>query len=204
MDKSAIKKVIDWADVIVIGPGIGTEKTAEYLLKQVLKQAKVPVVFDADALNLIAKNTEQLLEKQSEFVITPHLGEMSRLTGKSVSVIQKSLLETAKEFAENYQVVCVLKDERTVISFPDGTSFLNLSGNSGMATGGSGDVLSGMIGSLLAQRYSMKEAVPLAVYLHGCAGDVMIQKTGKAGLMASDLIDGVRKILSCKEAENCI
>ena len=204
VEKNAIKKVLDWADVIVIGSGLGTSKTAEHLLKQVLKQAKVPIVLDADALNLIAKNTDWLLETQAERIVTPHLGEMSRLIGKSVSVIQESLLETAKEFSDQYQVTCVLKDERTITSFPDGTSFLNLSGNSGMAVGGSGDVLSGMIGSLLAQGYSIKKAVPLAVYLHGLAGDIMIQKTGKAGLIASDLIEGVRKILSCKEAENCI
>ncbi len=201
---SSIQEGIDWADVIVIGPGLGTTKEAELLLKQVIKQAQVPLVLDADALNLIAKNTDYLLEKQKELVITPHLGEMSRLTGQSISVIQNDLLETAKKFAENYQVTCVLKDERTMISFSDGISFLNLSGNAGMATAGSGDVLSGILGSLLAQGYSMKQAVPLAVYLHGLAGDVMILKTGKAGLMASDLIEGVRKIFSCKEAEKCI
>lgn len=199
-----IKEAVDWADVVLIGPGIGTGEASEGLLKQVMKSASVPMVLDADALNLVAKDVNVLRKPHTEMVITPHLGEMSRLTGDNVAFLQTRLLDTARDFANTYQVTCVLKDERTITSIPYGTSFVNLSGNAGMATAGSGDVLSGMIGSLMAQGYSSEQAAPLAVYLHGAAGDCMIKETGKAGLVASDLIQGIRRILGCKERENGI
>ena len=199
-DEVLVKEAIGWADVILIGPGIGMTHTSESLVKQVLKNASVPVVLDADALNIVAKEVSVLRRPHTEMVVTPHLGEMSRLTGDSVTYLQTHLLESAKDFADTYNVTCVLKDERTIISVPYGMSYVNLSGNAGMATAGSGDVLSGIIASLMAQGYNSENAAPLAVYLHGVAGDIMVKDTGKAGLMASDLICGIRKILGCKEA----
>lgn len=204
VDKDLIIEAIKWANTIVIGPGIGTEKVSEKILEKVLVFAKGPIVLDADALNLIAKDIDKFRTDGKEIVLTPHLGEMSRLTGKSIVEIQSSLLETAKEFADKKHVICVLKDERTITSIPNFISYLNLSGNAGMATAGSGDVLSGIIGSLIAQHYSAEKAVPLAVYLHGLSGDYMIKETGKAGLMATDLIEGIRRILGCKESEDSI
>ena len=129
-------------------------------------------------------------------VITPHLGEMSRLTGKTVGEIQKNLLQTAADFADENQVICVLKDEHTVTALPDHKRYLNLSGNPGMATAGSGDVLSGLIGALMAQKLTSYQAAPLGVYLHGLAGDIMVQTTGLQGLTASDLITGIKKVLN--------
>ena len=199
LDEVLVREVIDWAEVILVGPGIGTDTIAQALVKQVLKNASVPVILDADALNIVAKDTNILKRPHTEMVVTPHLGEMSRLTGDSVGFLQARLLETAKDFANTYNVTCVLKDERTIISVPYGTTYVNLSGNAGMATAGSGDVLSGVIASLMVQGYSSELAAPLAVYLHGVAGDCMIKETGKAGLMASDLIYGIRRILGCKE-----
>ncbi|MBO5070042.1 MAG: NAD(P)H-hydrate dehydratase, partial [Roseburia sp.] len=117
-------------------------------------------------------------------------------TGDSIGYIQARLIEVAEEFARQYNIICVLKDEHTVVSIPYGQTFLNLSGNSGMATAGSGDVLSGVIGSLMAQGLSAEKAAPLGVYLHGKAGDAMISETGKRGLMASDLIEGIRSYLA--------
>lgn len=199
IETEVIKNALDWADVVLIGPGIGMGETAEAILRQVLKSAAVPVVLDADALNLVAKETEILKKTHTEMVVTPHLGEMSRLTCDNVAYLQTRLLDTAKDFANAYNVTCVLKDERTIISTPYGMTYLNLSGNSGMATAGSGDVLAGMIASLMAQGYSGEQAAPLAVYLHGAAGDCMVKETGKAGLVASDLITGIRRIFGCKE-----
>lgn len=199
-----VKEAIEWAEVVLIGPGIGTGEASEAILKQVLKSVAVPVVMDADALNLVAKDVNVLRHPHTEMVVTPHLGEMSRLTGDSVAFLQIRLLDTARDFANTYNVTCVLKDERTITSIPYGTTFLNLSGNAGMATAGSGDVLSGLIGSLMAQGYSSEKAAPLAVYLHGAAGDYMVKETGKAGLMASDLVEGIRRILGCKECKNSI
>ena len=199
LDEALMKDALDWAEVILIGPGIGTDSTAQTLVKYILKNASVPLVLDADALNIVAKDTNILKRPHTEMVVTPHLGEMSRLTGDSVGFLQARLLDTAKDFANTYNVTCVLKDERTIISVPYGTTYINLSGNAGMATAGSGDVLSGIIASLMVQGYNSELAAPLGVYLHGVAGDCMIKETGKAGLMASDLIQGIRRILGCKE-----
>lgn len=192
-------EAINWADVIVCGPGLGTQDSSKTLVKCVLENASVPVLFDADALNIIAKDTSLLLRPHTELVLTPHLGEMSRLTGDSIGYIQNKLIETAEEFARQYNVICVLKDEHTVVSVPYGQTYLNLSGNSGMATAGSGDVLSGMIGSLMVQGLQAGVAAPLGAYLHGKAGDIMIAETGKRSLMASDLAEGLRRYLASYE-----
>ncbi len=204
VDNEYLKDAMDWADVILCGPGIGTSEVAESMVKNVITYATVPVVFDADALNILAKDTELLRKAQTELVITPHLGEMSRLTKENVKAIQSNLLEFAFDFSKKYHLTCVLKDERTVTAMPDGNAFLNLSGNAGMATAGSGDVLAGMISSFLAQGMNKDSAVPLAVYLHGLAGDKMVFEVGKAGLMASDLVTGIRRIVGCKEGKDII
>ncbi len=203
-ETDVMREAMEWADVILCGPGLGTTDASMSIVKQVLNNATVPVILDADALNLIAKDTSILQRPHTEMVVTPHLGEMSRLTGDGVSFIQTRLLEAAKDFADTYNVVCVLKDERTVTATPYGPVYLNLSGNSGMATAGSGDVLAGIIGSLMAQGFEADIAAPLAVYLHGLAGDEMVQETGKAGLIASDIIEGIRRIMGCKEHKDVI
>lgn len=192
LDTGLVTDAVKWADAIVIGPGIGTNEAAERILRLTLTQTRTTIVFDADALNLIPKNIDLFKASCSQKIITPHLGEMSRLTGKEISFIQSNLLETAKTYADTYRVICVLKDEHTITSIPDGNSFLNLTGNSGMATAGSGDVLSGVIGSFIAQGCTAEKAAVVGVYVHGLAGDYIVKKTGKAGLMASDLIEGIR------------
>ena len=188
--------LLAWADVILCGPGIGTDKAAEKLVHHVLKDGAVPVVLDADALNLISKDTDILQTVHTPWVVTPHLGEMSRLTGKSVPEIQKTLVETAAEFAQKYGAICVLKDAHTVTALPQKRTFLNLSGNNGMATAGSGDVLGGIIAGLMAQGLSADTAAPLGVFLHGRSGDIAAEHTGSYGLMASDLIGGIRELFA--------
>ena len=204
IDEATLRETLEWADVILCGPGIGTSEAAEYILKKVLEFASVPVVLDADALNLIAKDVSILEKPHTDMVITPHLGEMSRLTGKSVVFLQAQLLEIAKEFADKHKVTCVLKDERTITATPGGPLYLNLSGNAGMATAGSGDVLAGVIASLVAQGFICDMAAYFGVYLHGLAGDKMIAYTGKNGLVASDLIEGIRKVFACNESADGI
>lgn len=194
-DIEAVLKAVSWADAIVCGPGIGTSTAAQSILAAVLSNATVPVLLDADALNLLAQDASLLCKAHTDLVVTPHLGEMSRLCGDTVSYIQNHLLETAEKFAGQYNVLCVLKDEHTAVSVPGGRTYLNLSGNCGMATAGSGDVLSGIIGGLMAQGMSVEEAAALGVYLHGKAGDVMQQFCGKRGLLASDLTEGLRRVL---------
>lgn len=192
LDTESLENAMDWADVIVCGPGLGRENVAGQLVEYVIKHARVPLVLDADALNEMAEKKELLSLLPKDTILTPHLGEMSRLTGKSVPEIQKQLFEVAEVFARQYNIVCVLKDEHTVTACPDGTAYLNLSGNHGMATAGSGDVLSGILGSLLAQGMETCMAAPFGVFLHGVSGDEIRGQVGSYGMMASDLIEGIR------------
>jgi NAD(P)H-hydrate epimerase len=193
-DDTALIEALKWADAVVIGPGIGTGKTAQHIVKVTLQNCAVPILVDADGLNVIAQVPEQLLAPHTEMIVTPHLGEMARLTGDTVSLIQTDLPAAAGDFAQKYDVICVLKDFHTVTAVPYGYTYFNLSGNSGMATAGSGDVLSGIIGSLLAQGVQPRLAAPLGVYIHGLAGDAAKRQCGERALLASDIIQGMREL----------
>lgn len=190
-----VKDQLLWADAVVAGPGIGRSAQAEALVDALLKYVEVPCLLDADALNILSKHPDWFLRKTSEVIITPHLGEMSRLTGKDIKEIQKNIISVAQRFSCEYDVITVLKDARTVTALPDGFSYLNTTGNHGMATAGSGDVLTGMIGALLGQHVPAAQAAALGVMLHGMAGDAAAQKVGETSLMASDLIDGITAVM---------
>lgn len=201
MDEAQVIEELKWADAIVLGPGIGTDKNAERLVQMVLKNCSVPLLLDADALNVIAKDREILLRPHTEIIVTPHLGEMARLTGDTVSLIQARLLDSAVTFAQTYNVVCVLKDFRTITAIPYEKGYLNLTGNHGMATAGCGDVLAGIIGALLAQGLTVDMAAPLGVLLHGMAGDEAAKRCGRRAMMASDLIDALPRVFERLEKE---
>lgn len=194
LDKEQLIADINWADAIVIGPGLGQFDIAKEIVKIVRGTASVPVVWDADGLNLLSVETESLLLPHTEYIMTPHLGEFSRLTNQSVSWIQNHFVESAIDFARTYDVICVLKDFHTISANPYGLSFLNLTGNNGMATGGSGDVLSGIIGAFLAQGMKGSEAAGLGVFIHGLAGDIAREKMGTHSMMASDIIDALKEV----------
>lgn len=196
---------LERADAVVIGVGLGQSEIAKTVLSVVLQTANAPVVIDADALNILSKNndlkefiikrSEQTSNRHGGFIITPHPAEMSRLTGKPVSEICDNLGEVASEVSEKYGCVCVLKDHNTVVASPGSDKlYVNMSGNSGMATGGSGDVLAGIIGALLAQGLSLEYAAELGVYIHGLAGDNAAAKLGECSVMASDIIDMLPKV----------
>lgn len=193
-DEVHLEECMDWADGIVIGPGIGCGETAQKMTQKVLSYSTKPIVMDADALNIMSQKPSLWKNRKAEIIITPHLGEMSRLSSKSIADIQNHMIEASQEFAEAYQVTCVLKDAHTVTSTPDGTSYLNLSGNNGMATAGSGDVLSGIIGSLIVQHNSISKAASLGVFLHGLSGDEALLSNGTHGIIADDIIDGLKSI----------
>lgn len=186
---------LEWADAVVIGPGIGKSQCSVNNLRQVLEYGRKPLVIDADGLNLLAESGElqQLLEKQGaqgrSVVLTPHVGELSRLTGKSVQALKQSLLSHGKELARRYHTIVAAKDARTFVCREEGSAYLNLCGNSGMATAGSGDVLAGAMGTLLAQTKDAFEAAVLAVYLHGKAGDAAAAEKGLCGCMAGDIAE---------------
>lgn len=179
---------LERADACVFGPGLGGGRAIEKLIPEILQQKK-PVLLDADGINAVSRNINILAGKKCEVVLTPHPGEMSRLTGKSIAQIQSTRVQTAVEFAERFGVTVVLKGAGTVIAFPDGTHCINLTGNPGMATGGTGDVLSGVIGSLMGQGCSVRDAAVLGVFLHGLAGDLAAQEKGIYGMIASDVIE---------------
>lgn len=195
-DFCELSNCMDWADGVVFGPGIGTNKCSRGLFQEtlhLLSIKKLPCVMDADALNLYG---ELMDRKLCEFpvVMTPHLGEMSRLTGMGIPEIKSSLIETAVQYAKERGVVLVLKDARTVVSWGEDRFYLNSSGNSGMATAGSGDVLTGCIGALMVQGLELDEAARLGVYLHGLGGDIMAEEKGKAAMMAGDIISGIERV----------
>ena len=185
---------VSWADVIVLGPGLGTDSVAEAIVTEVLQRAACPVIVDADALNLLAKNPQPLRIRQGRTILTPHMGEMARLTGKSIEELSASMVNSAAAVAKEYRAVCVLKDARTVTALPDGTYYVNTSGNNGMSTAGAGDVLTGIIAGLIAQGVIVEEAAPLGVYLHGRAGDAIAEETGCYSMMASDILQGICQI----------
>ena len=177
------------ADVIAIGPGLGTSPSTAELVHGLVDRAGVPLVLDADALTLLAGDADRLAGRDgTEIVITPHPGEMARLTGLTIEQVQGHRLEVARDFAATHRVHVVLKGHRTVIASPDGKTAINLTGNPGMATGGSGDVLTGMIAAWIGQLLDAEAAAKLAVYLHGLAGDLVESEEGQIALIAGDIV----------------
>lgn len=196
-ETSSSKNIFEGKNVIGIGPGMGVGQKAKKFLKSILKKVSVPIVLDADALNIIAEDSKILKSFRTPTVLTPHPGEMSRLCKKSVSYIQKNRVKVAKNFSQKHGVYVVLKGFRTVIATPDGEIFINSTGNPGMATAGMGDVLTGVIASLIAQGMKFQEAIIAGVYLHGKAGDRVAARLGDRGLLATDVIEELPKTLHC-------
>jgi len=194
LDKQDLIAQLKWADAVVLGPGLSMDANARAIVDIVLSNVTVPVIVDADALNIIAENTNRLLLPHTDMIVTPHLGEMARLTDSTVSWIQSHILESALDFAKQYNVICVLKDFRTIIADAYGLCYINRTGNNGMATAGSGDVLSGIIGALVAGGLESEKAAAFGVLLHGLAGDIAVTQTGKAALMAGDIVSGLCEI----------
>ena len=185
-----------WADVVVLGPGLGQAPYAKALVEMVLAQVCSPLIVDADALNILAADPNLTGYFTENIIITPHLGEMARLTGKTIEEIQKDLIGTAREYGARYGITCVLKDAATVAALRDGRVYVNTSGNSAMAKAGSGDVLTGVLAGLLAQGVEEMDGVALAVYLHGAAGDRYREEHGPYGMLAGELADYVGKVLA--------
>ncbi|WP_437190959.1 NAD(P)H-hydrate dehydratase [Planctomicrobium sp. SH527] len=173
-------------DSLGIGPGIGTSDVVRSLVTTLYQEASVPMVIDADALNCLAEQTDSLSVHAGPRILTPHPGEFARLTRSDTRTIQANREQLAIQFAAEHDVILVLKGHRTIVT--DGERiYVNTTGNAGMATGGTGDVLTGLTTALLAQKMLPFEAAQLAVYLHGLAGDLAAQDLSEQGLIASDL-----------------
>ena len=189
IDVEGVDRVLEWArDVVAIGPGLGAAASTREFVRQLVDRATMPMVIDADGLNAFAGDPDRLAGREGrDVIITPHPGEMGRLVGMSTDEVQSSRLEVARNFAVAHHVYVVLKGHRTLIATPDEKIFINPTGNPGMATGGTGDVLTGMIAAWLAQLLDAEAACKLAVYLHGMAGDLAEADEGEVAMTAADV-----------------
>ncbi len=203
-DRESREKLISKAAALAVGPGMGTGEKSLTLLTEILETAKVPIVIDADALNLVSKNLKLLLRCQSPMILTPHPGEMKRLIGKEFSVKERS--HVALEFSRRHDVTLVLKGSRTVIAAQGKPLFYNSSGNPGLATGGSGDTLTGIITALLSQRLTPVHAACLGVWLHGHAADLAEMERGCCeGLLPADIVSHLGKAIeSMRKRKNSL
>lgn len=183
-----ILSLLDRADVLALGPGLSTIPEVVVMLKELLPSIRIPCVIDADALNALAGEVEILRKIQAPVVITPHPGEMARLLEVSTKEVQEDRLSIAKKAATVWNVVALLKGARTVVAAPDGAIYINPTGNPGMATGGSGDVLTGLVAALIAQNLSPAQAASAGAYVHGLAGDMGTKAKGMPGLTAGDIL----------------
>lgn len=179
------------SSAVLIGCGLSVCDDSEELVNSFIENCSKPLVLDADALNCVAKNPDILKKAKAPIIITPHPGEMARLVKSTPKGVNENRAEIATDFAKEYGVVTVLKGAGTIIASPEGRMMINRTGNSGMATGGSGDVLAGMTGSLLAQGANPFAAAAAAVYLHGLAGDIAAEKLGRISMLPTDLINEI-------------
>ena len=188
---SAVDRVLGLKkDVLAIGPGLGAGARQQAFVFALLERSEVSLVLDADALNVWQEDPSRLHGREGiDIIITPHPGEMSRLTGLSIEEVQQNRLEVVRNFAMSRSIFVVLKGHRTLIATPDGRVAINPTGNPGMATGGTGDVLTGMIAAWYGQLLDAEAACRVAVYLHGLAGDLARRSGGEAALIAGDIID---------------
>jgi len=189
LNADGVERVLDLArDVIAIGPGLGQARGTREFIRSLVDRATVPLVVDADGLNAFAEDPDKLVGREGrDVIITPHPGEMARLVGMSPDEVQASRLEIARNFAVAHHLYVVLKGHRTLIATPDEKVFINPTGNPGMATGGTGDVLTGMLAAWLAQLLDAEAACKLAVYLHGMAGDLAEADEGETSMTSADL-----------------
>jgi NAD(P)H-hydrate epimerase len=188
---SAMEAILELSrdkEVVAIGPGLTTHKETVEVTRRLIKEIEAPIVIDADAINALAGHLDVLRDRRFPTVLTPHPGEMGRLTGKSAADVQRDRIEIARAFAMAHGVYLILKGAHTVIAEPSGGVHLSPTGNPGMATAGTGDALTGIIAGLIAQKMDISAAVRLGVYLHGLAGDLAAKDIGMVGMIAGDLI----------------
>ena len=178
-------------NALVVGPGLSTGRGAREAVRSLIREVELPMVLDADGINVIDCIPEILKEKKGDIIITPHPGEMGRLIDRTTADIQRDRMGAARETAETYGVWVVLKGARTIIAGPDGTINIAVGGNPGMASGGTGDVLTGLIGGFLAQGANPLTAALAGVWVHNDAGDRAAEKMGEVSLSAGDILDAV-------------
>jgi len=194
-NKRLISREAELYDAVVVGPGLGRSEEAGRLVRHIIRNVDKPMIIDADGLNLISDDPRVLMEAMNDVIITPHPGEMGRLLGCTPSEINSDRLNIAADFANTYGVVTVLKGAGSLIACPDGKVYMNPTGNSAMATAGSGDVLSGIAGAFLAAGVPVERSAAAAVYVHGMSGDICRDEKGEYATLASDLAAGAGEAL---------
>ncbi|MBT4140923.1 MAG: NAD(P)H-hydrate dehydratase [Candidatus Latescibacteria bacterium] len=193
--RGEIASLIAKADAVAIGPGLGTHRQTITLVHRLIEDLTCPTVIDADALNALVGHLDVIKNCTTPLVLTPHLGEFSRLTGQSIEDIRKDPITSAQKFAQKLGHIVILKGGPTIVAEPNGHIHINPTGNAGMATGGTGDILTGLIASFIGQGLSPSVAARLGVYIHGLAGDLVAEKKGQMGLTAGDVVQALPKAL---------
>jgi len=191
-----LQEALKWSHVLALGPGLSTHSETKAFVHRLLKDQSHPIVIDADGLNSIADDISLLRDYEGDMIITPHVGELARLCKISSEEILKNPVEIVQEFAKKWQVILLLKGAPTIIGNSNGIIFFNITGNSGMATAGTGDVLTGILASLLGQGLTAIDAAVLGAYLHGLAGDRAAWQMGKRGVVAGDIMNNVSQTLT--------
>lgn len=193
-----LKTIIDNGeekDLVVIGGGFSTEEEPQRLINIVASKITKPLIIDADGLNALKDKTDILIHRVAPTVLTPHLGEMSKLCGKSIEEIKKDSINIARDFATKFRVILVLKDARTIIAYPNGEVYINITGNSALSVAGSGDILAGIISAQFSLGLSIEDAARMGVFIHGLCGDLLKESIGQDGVMAEDILNNLPKTL---------
>jgi hydroxyethylthiazole kinase-like uncharacterized protein yjeF len=194
LDESSFNEIMDLIagkKCLALGPGLGTASSTRNLVIRIIQECSMPIVIDADGLNNLIDNIHILKNLKNPIILTPHPGEMSRLISRPVSFIQNDRINCARGFAEKFKVHVVLKGARTVIAHPDGKVFINPTGNSGMASGGMGDILTGIIAGFVTQGYSPESATHAGTYLHGAAADMLQKNMAPFGFLATEVMNAI-------------
>lgn len=190
-----ILRLCEKKSVLIIGPGIGTVKETQSLVIKLLRILDLPIIVDADGLTALAMSGDRFPTSKQPLILTPHPGEMARLCARTTKEVQEDRLAVARQYAQSKGLFLVLKGYRTLIATPGGEVFINPTGNPGMASGGTGDVLTGMIGGLICQKLGILPSIQAAVFLHGLAGDRVAREKGERSLVATDLVEKIPDVL---------
>ena len=183
-------------DAVVVGPGLGRQHETQKIITELITEIDKPLVIDADGLVAISEQNISFENKKYKPVLTPHLGEFSRLIGLPIEEIQDDIIFFSKQAAKDLNCILVLKGPRTIVASPQEDIYINTNANEGMATAGAGDVLSGIIGSFIAQGLESFEAAVVGVFVHGLAGDIVACNEGKIGMIASDIVSAIPKAIA--------
>ncbi len=189
---SALKAILDFSktqDVLALGPGLSQHSGTQKLIRELVRRTRQPLILDADGLNAFKNHLEDLQYCRNRAILTPHPGEFIRLFGEKLPARDQERKKRASRIAERFGIFMALKGHHTLVASPEGKIYLNRTGNPGMATGGTGDILTGILAALLGQKFSFWEAARFGVYLHGLAGDLAKRKTGEVSLIAADVLE---------------